>query len=303
MTKKNIITLTIGIAAYNAENNIKNLITSLQNQRGNNYKLDKIIIHSDNSTDSTIEIVRKIKDNKLLLIDNKKRKGFSGSIKKIVENSHSDVTLLLNDDIQIYDRHFIEKLINPFMENSKTGLVCGNTQPLPPKNFIDRAITSGFKAYDKARYSKMNGNTASTVDGKILAVSNSFKKTLKFNKNMGNLDGYLYFYCIKQNYLYKNIRSAQVFYRNPTNFEDYIQWFTRNKANQLILEREFGEDVFKSYELPKIKFLYYRILELIKNPLGGIFMLTTKFYIEIKSHTYKNHFSPMWKVVETSKKL
>ena len=72
---KEKVSVTIGIPAYNEEANIGHLLKSLIKQKEEDFKIDKIIVSSDGSTDRTIEIVKSFKDSRIKLLDNKKRRG------------------------------------------------------------------------------------------------------------------------------------------------------------------------------------------------------------------------------------
>lgn len=56
------LTVTIGIPAYNEEQNIGHLLVNIFNQSTSIAILDEIIIVSDGSTDNTIKAIKKITD-------------------------------------------------------------------------------------------------------------------------------------------------------------------------------------------------------------------------------------------------
>ncbi len=300
------LSISVGIAAYNADKNIGNMLRSLIRQKGNRYSLLEIVVHSDASNDNTVKVVKSIRNKKIKIIDNRQRKGFAGSVKKLLEVVRGDVIILLNDDIKIIDNLLIEKLIKPFIDDKKVGLICGNPLPLPPINFIDNAITSSVKAYIKMRYTFRDGNNKYSIDGKILALSNLFIKKLHFPKNisaMGTVDLYLYFSCISHGFTYLHIKNAVVYYRNPTTFKDYVNWTSRNNANIYELKKRFGQLVDEEYKKPTLLLLWFCMGEFIRNPLGCLFIFLTNFYIQFKAKKMGKNFNPTWEVITTSKNL
>ena len=56
--------VTIGIPAYNEENNIIPLLTSLVNQKTSQVVVEKIIVMSDGSSDNTVGSVKLLKNKK-----------------------------------------------------------------------------------------------------------------------------------------------------------------------------------------------------------------------------------------------
>ena len=78
-------TVTIGIPAYNEEANIGVLLRAIVKQRETDFVLKKIIVVSDKSTDNTANEVKKIKDSRIKLIENRVRRGKVYNQNKIFE--------------------------------------------------------------------------------------------------------------------------------------------------------------------------------------------------------------------------
>lgn len=303
---KNKISVTTGIAAYNAEKNISSLLISLINQTELDYKLDRIVVYSDSSSDKTDAIVKKIKNNKVILQTSKQRQGFAGAVASLLKQNSSDVTVLLNDDIIIKDSLFLNKLTDPFRNNSKVGLVCGNIQPYKPISFIEKAIESGFKAYDKTRKEIKNGNTILTCDGKSMALSKKFISSIVFpvnRKELGNVDGYLYFLCLNKGFKYRYAKNAILYFRFPSTIEDFIKWTIRNTRTKDVFQSVFGERMTREYRLPFLKFTYNRIIEFIHNPFGSLLIALLGFYSFLTVKVNKKEFNETWDLVKTTKDI
>ena len=71
--------ITVGIAVYNEEKNIKQVIDFWLKE-----PIDEILIVSSGCTDTTEKIIKNIKNKKIKLIAEKKRTGKSSAITKIV---------------------------------------------------------------------------------------------------------------------------------------------------------------------------------------------------------------------------
>lgn len=304
--KVKLHTVTVGIPAYNAEKNIHRLISAVLNQSSINYSLKKIIVYSDNSSDNTVDIAKSINNNQIEVVNNTNRNGFAGAVKYLLSTNSSDVLVVLNDDILVNNKNFIERIISKFTENKNTGLVCGNPLPLKPKNFIERSIYIGIRAYNKVKYSVNSGNSKTTCDGKVLALSNRFIKSLKLPKDsskLANVDHYLYCLCKSNKFEYANSREAIVYYKCPSTIRDFISWTSRNKASSSLINDEFNEVIAKEQEVPWIRFTMAKITEFIKYPLESIFLLTLTKISDYKARKLKNTFSSTWDVVTTTKKI
>ena len=171
---KNKSTVSIGIPAFNEEANIGFLLKDLLKQNQKNFVFHQIIISSDGSTDKTIETAKKAsasfiqkEGQEVILIDNKERKGRAVRQNQIMERSASDILVLLDADILIKDKNFIEKIIKPVL-NKKADLTSVSVQELPPENFLERIlkISMEFKKFIFENYK--NGNNLYTCHGRHL---------------------------------------------------------------------------------------------------------------------------------------
>lgn len=304
MNKKN--TVTISIAAYNAQENIQSILKSLLVQKLKNHIVGKIIVYSDSSRDDTVKKVQQLKNSQIKIIDGKKRIGFAGVVEKILKISAGEIVVILNDDVKISDKEFIAKLILPFEKESNIGMVGGNPQPLPAKTFVEKAILSSFRAYEKMRLALKNGNNIYACDGKALALSKPFIKSLTFPSNRhatGNVDAFLYLSCLKNGYKYIHSRQAILYFRFPTSLKDYLSWTTRNNSNFYLLKKRFGKKAEDEFHKPKLILGYFQFIEFLKNPTGCILIYFSRFYINLKAKLLADGFSSIWNPVESTKNL
>lgn len=302
------IRVTIGIPIYKSSNNIKSLITSLLNQKQENFKIQQIMAYIDAPKDKTVDMVKELsrKNKKIVVFDMKNRRGMAYGVEYMLKRNKSDVFVLINDDVAVNDLLLVSRLSQPFIKNKKIGLVSGNPQPLPATNFITAAGISTFRAFERTRYSFLGGNNKMTCDGKLLAISKDMLSRIKFPKDkskMGNVDAYLYFSNIIEGFTYKHVRKAVVFFEFPNNLSDYIKWTTRNNSNKLVMKKRFGEIVDKEYEIPKQTHAASMFYQMIKNPLGAVFIFLIGLFAKQKSISYANKFESTWKVVSSTKKV
>lgn len=122
--------ISIGVCVYNEENNIKNLLNSLLNQK--NVKIKEIIVVSSACTDKTEEIIEKeFADNpKIILIKQEKREGKASAINLLLKHVSGDIVVLESGDtIPVEDT--IEHLTKPF-KYENIGMTGG--KPIPVNN-------------------------------------------------------------------------------------------------------------------------------------------------------------------------
>lgn len=104
---------SVVITVYNGENYIKETIASVQAQTSE----VEIIVVDDCSTDSSIEIVKKLEkqDSRITLIQNSTNKGFCESANTGIKNSQGEYILVLGQD-DILEINHIETMLRYFSE-------------------------------------------------------------------------------------------------------------------------------------------------------------------------------------------
>ncbi len=301
------IKVTIGIPVYKSADNIGRLLLALSKQKETNFSIKSIVCYIDAPGDDTPGVVLALakKHKRIRVFNRKQRKGMAYGFKFMLNKFRDDVFVLLNDDILVTSKDFISNLVQPFINERSIGLVSGNPQPLKPKNFIQNAITSTFRSFERTRYSFDNGNNGLTCDGKIIALSENLISKLKFPQNMsnlGNVDSFLFLSCKKYGFTYKHARTAIAYFEFPDNFHDYVNWTTRNNSNKYVMFKLFGDSIQKEYEMPMLEHIQSRLIETIRNPLGSIFIFFAGSWTKMRARSYSNHFSATWDVVSSTKK-
>ena len=309
ITKKGtpLQTITVGIPAYNSQENIAELLRSLLAQDQTTFKLVQVVVISDASKDKTILRSKQVSDphHQLKIIDARKRTGMANLFSRMLKLSKTDIFVLLNDDIKISDPKFLSRLIRPFSTHANIGIVSGNPRPNTAKNFIQQAGISTFNAYDQARYSFKSGHNKFTCNGKALALSKKFILKLKLPKDksiMANVDSYLYFRCLQLKLKYFHARSAKIYFDYPDNLDDYIKWISRDKATDQVMEHNFGSLASRHQTLPTPEYFKAVIIETIKNPLGCIYIFSVGLYCRLKSYAIAQNFNPTWEVITSTKR-
>jgi glycosyltransferase involved in cell wall biosynthesis len=297
--------VSVGIAAYNAELNIGALLRALFSQIQDRIVITEIIVHSDQSTDGTLAVARECIDPRLVIIESPYRQGFAASVRTMLSLFAGDVFVILNDDIQISDRRFVQKAALAIVTDG-VGLAGMNLQPLPPRTFIERAFVSTFRVYERIREAMADPNNSFTCDGAALSLSPQFVRAIEFPADaaeMGNLDAFLYFSCLRAGFMYRHVPQAVAYFRSPATLRDYLRRTIRNRSQEGILKRRFGKIVSTSFRPPRM--LYWKSItkESLTNPAGAFFVFVTGFYVAIRAHFVALNAAPTWEVVESSKEL
>lgn len=145
--------ISIAIATYNGEKYIEEQLKSIYNQT---IKPDEIIISDDNSNDNTLNIINEIKkitNIKHIIIENKKRIGYSLNFNRALESVKGEVIFLCDQD-DFWFENKIELVLNQFKENSSIWVVM-NDAMFTDESLNELRITKldEHKRYDR----KLNG--------------------------------------------------------------------------------------------------------------------------------------------------
>ena len=298
--KNKKLSVSVGICAFNEEANIRKLLVEITDQRGDNFYLEEIIVVSDNSSDSTIEQVRRIKDNRIILNSNKRRLGKALSQNKIMEAFSGDLLILLDADILLLDKNFISKAIEPFQLDSHFGLIGLKTMPIAGSGFFEKIINFSDQ-YKKAIFEKWNkGDNLFMCQGRGRVFSRKFAKQLKWPSTASE-DAFAYLSCISKGDVFKYNPLAVVYYKSPSNFFDHRKQSSRFISGPRIMSKYFEETVIKNnYQIPKFLLVTTAIEYLAKNPL--YFLSYFFIFILIKISTRKNSSKlATWQISQSSK--
>tara|TARA_A100001011_G_scaffold259108_1_gene267419 strand:- start:1394 stop:2074 length:681 start_codon:yes stop_codon:yes gene_type:complete len=147
---------SVVIPLYNEADNINQLITEIDTSliKHNEYE---IVLINDCSMDNTLEIIKKIKNKKIKILNNSTNKGQSFSIHYGVKNSLYNIIITLDGDGQ-NDPADIPNLLKFFLDNPSFKLV-GGIRAKRKDNFI-KIISS--KIANKIRSKIFNDDCADT---------------------------------------------------------------------------------------------------------------------------------------------
>jgi cellulose synthase/poly-beta-1,6-N-acetylglucosamine synthase-like glycosyltransferase len=292
-----MISVSIGICAYNEEKNIGRLLEALLNQRTEKIKIKEIIVVSSGSTDRTDEIVREFsdKDKRIRLITQPRREGKASAVNEFIKNASGDVCVLESaDTIPLKDT--IEKLCLPFYDE-KVGMTGG--RPIPVN---DRSTFMGFV-----------GHLLWDLHHKIALENPKLGELVAFRnvidgipKNTAVDEAWIEAIIRKKGYKVVYVPEAICYNKAPETISDYLRQRRRIYAGHLHLKHSLDYSVstmnaFKILKLilndlnPNPKDILYTFgamtLEFVGRVLGWY-----DYYIKKKDHV-------VWEVATTTKNL
>jgi cellulose synthase/poly-beta-1,6-N-acetylglucosamine synthase-like glycosyltransferase len=302
--KNTKLTLTIAIPAYNEDVNIAKLLTTIFRQTSNTYKLHQIEVHCDGSSDSTVEIVNELKKKfkKITLIYDAKRRGKIIRLNQIFQNFNQDILIVLDADIGLVSKSFIDNLIDPLLKDRSALMVCAHQVALKPKNFLGKIFYYSFKNWANICQMIPNFDSVHNFGGAATAYHKSFVKRLHIPENANEERIYLYLMAKKYNGFRYNI-NAKIVYWPVSSFRDFLGLSHRGFGeSEDILNKTFG---FRTIEITRVplKYKFWGTLKsLLEHPFYAPTAIVLNLFIGKLRPKNKIINSSIWEFSESTKK-
>jgi phosphatidyl-myo-inositol alpha-mannosyltransferase len=295
-------TVSVAIPAYNEEQNIKELVESVINQREDNFALKEILVIDDGSTDNTVVRAYSMMDERVRVVSDGKRKGKPSRLNQIFSMAKSDYLLLMDGDIKLSSAAVIKNLVYAVSSSPKVGLVSGLVVPKNGKNFLQSSVYLTWEAHDRFRTSFNQGNNVYSANGNIMALPRSVYKRITLPKNMFADDQYMYYRCISLGFEFKHVRSAKVYIELPDSLSDHIKQNTRFIANRFLIKEHFHDLVLKEHGHPKIWYYYALMTQALRKPIHALFIFIVNRYCSLSAKKNYSSMPVLWKVAVSTKK-
>lgn len=295
-------TITIGIPAYNEEDNIQNLLYSIINQKQNCFVIEKIIVTLDGSTDNTEQKVRQVMKtcNLISLVVNAKNRGKSFRLNQLYELNNSDVIITLDADLILENNLTISNMIKPF-RNKNIGMVGANNQAVRPKTFVETISVATFNLWYLIRKDFNHGLTPHNFQGMAEAIDGILAKQIHYPGTPG--DGPFLFFSIlelgKKPFFSKN---AKVLINLPDNIRDFYDQANRAMLTGNIVGLQTNIENLEYFKIPFL-FKCKGILQaFIQNPFTTIISLLFLTAFKLNLRQDPQHFVGKWNRIHSSKR-
>jgi glycosyltransferase involved in cell wall biosynthesis len=301
MPKRRLPTVTVGICAYNEAANIGFLLQDIAQQIDKKFTLEKIHLISDGSSDDTVTIAKNSGLKKLKISNLKKRNGLAKSSNYLMSQTTSDILVLLNADIRLPHREFIERIITPIAA-AEFDLTSCNLVAAPAQNLLEKILINSMEIKTKVFESYKKGRNVYTCHGVARALSRPLYMKLRFPHSVGE-DAYSYLFALKNKFRYFYVKNTYVIYKEPSRLKDYFNQSTRYYQSKMQFETEFGKAYLKkTYLLPKGLLLKAIFTGFIKKPT----LLTLYYLLTVSRNLLKVRSLPIsnqWEIATTSKHI
>jgi len=297
-----MVEIEIVTSALNEGKNLRFFIESILKQKGSSFTLKRITIISDGSTDNTEEIVKSFKDSRINLILHKERAGKQKRINEFMNGKDLYETIVHFDTDIILEKDVLQKLADIFAIDGKVGLACGKPIPLTPNpgTLTEKIALLGMNIYSAAEDDCKIDVPSFRCNGRVYAISNKLANLFQTPSSVIEDDRFLYYTARVNNFDIKYCKEANIYYRLPSEFKDYIYQLVRYCTPTI--KPHFNESLTKKYDINlRIPVLVLIFKSFFKKPLitSGFFISLTLSFIISRLSKANN----VWKVSPSTKSL
>lgn len=295
MKKNGVERITVGIPAYNEEQNMLNLLQAIEAQ-AEDLDICEVII-SDDSSDRTPQIIRAFAGKSRLDVvhlHHEKRRGAAAAWTEIFEHARGSAIVLYDADTIPAPR--CTDLLAGGVDGG-AGLVASNSRPVQAHGVAGRAsafISNWLRSVRQAGLSKY------TTMGRGLAIDAAAAKRITIPSHIIAIDLFLQCRMLEMGLSVAYDDDAVVYFRPAQNMQDLASQVLRaiNGHDQI---REYTERL--GLELPLSKALRTTARAIRSDPMGAT--STAISYLQIRRYRAKlaGTSSALWHTAASSKSI
>jgi biofilm PGA synthesis N-glycosyltransferase PgaC len=233
-----LISVAVGIAAYNEANNIGRLLSVLSKVSLNDgFSLDDICVVASGCTDGTEEVVKRYMkaDHRVRLVVENERRGKASAINIILAKCKSTVLVMEPADT-IPENGSLHRLVLPFKRKSIGG-TSGTEIPVNPERSVMGWIPHfQWKLFDYVSESENKDGTYYRLCGEFCAIRTGIVREIP--ETIVNDDAYIGLQIKRAGYDIIFIPQARVIGKGPDNVREYVTQRRRVIYGHMQLEKE-----------------------------------------------------------------
>jgi glycosyltransferase involved in cell wall biosynthesis len=298
-------TVTIGIPAYNEEQNIEAFLRSIGNQKIAHFVLTEVLVYSDASSDNTNLLVRNVarKNPRIKLIKGTSRKGKYFRVNELFARNKSDVLVILDADIAMKSADFLDKLVTALISDRNAVMTAAQVELIKPASFTARVLYTSFVLSDMMRLSVPGYDIAPNFHGAATAYKKNFIKNLAIPSDV--IDPHLYIYLsAKKSNGFRYCPEAVILQNPPSTIKDVKQLMQRSIGKKdAILEKIFGKDTIQAVHYIPRRAKFTGVWKcFLQEPVYTPIAMLVSFYLGKLVHVKKIDNSPIWEINTSTKK-
>jgi cellulose synthase/poly-beta-1,6-N-acetylglucosamine synthase-like glycosyltransferase len=298
--------LTIGICAYNEEENIGNLLENIIKDQWLSENSEVYLVASG-CTDATVKIAQKYaeQDKRIKIIEESIRQGKASAVNRILMNASCESIIFISADTLPWKNCF--KKLASKLQAPGVGIVCGKPLPVNKTNSLTDRLVRILWSFHDVVFIELNDAGLARHATEVFCIRKGIVHEIPAETI--NDDSYIALFAKKRGWQIKYDPSAIVSICGPQTFPDYVKQRRRILFGHSQVRIATGQSPqHLLYLLPHHPLITTKLLAwLIKE--NGLFMFLTFVLVEmlINATTFNGRSSAKnnvaWSVAKSTKKV
>ncbi|MEZ4673607.1 MAG: glycosyltransferase [Caldilineaceae bacterium] len=222
---------SVGVTAYNEEENIGHLLAALSDQHLHQVEIDEIIVVASACTDNTVPIIREhmVLDPRIKLIEQERREGKTSAVNLFLASAQCDICVLESGDT-IPHEYAVEHMVRMFADPD-VGMVGAQKTPVnTPEHIV------GLLSHLRLR---MEHELCLEIPrlGEMIA----FRKVFDYiPPDIAMDEAFVEALVVRKGMDVRYAPDAIVYNVGPTTISDFVRQRRRNHAGHLYLKHKYG---------------------------------------------------------------
>ena len=256
--------VTVGICAYNEENNIGRLLDNILEEQ--NLPIEsEIFVVCSGCTDNTVNIVNRYtkRDHRVHVYVENERKGKASAVNHILSKARGYKILFISADT-LPKKACFKRLLSR-MQNPNVGIVCGNPVPVNSStSLVDRFVQILWGFHDYV-FEQLNDAHLARHATEIFCVRKGIVNQIP--ARTVNDDAYIALAARKKGFLVNYDHESRVLICGPRTFRDYVKQRRRILMGHRQIRKMTGESpqhlfyLFPLYPIRVIKLLRWPLIK------------------------------------------
>ncbi|HVZ12495.1 MAG TPA: aminotransferase class I/II-fold pyridoxal phosphate-dependent enzyme [Patescibacteria group bacterium] len=300
--KSNTVSVSVGIPAYNEEGNLSKLIASIKKQKNSNFRLERIYINIDGSSDKTLSVAKKLakSDKRIKVMGGIVRRGKPHRLNEIYKINKSDLLATFDADVYLRDEETLGKMVEVFLKDKKAQVAAGNFIPAKAKSVMGRIIYANNLLWNNTREDINGGDHIANLYGGASMLRKKFSKSFIYPSDITCDEEYLYVKAKEKNG-FRFLKNVSILFKTPENVREVVLQGKRFLNERDVLVEYFGEDVEKLHDISMVYKLRGLFKTLFKNPVYVPLAVALNLILKITPYTDSLNSYGMWEIATSTK--
>lgn len=229
-----ILRCSVGITAYNEEDNIGPLLDAMLDQHLHAVEISEIIVVASGCTDNTVPIIRSYlaRDPRVQLIEQADRRGKTSAINLFLQAATEDILVLESGDTMPHE-NAVENLVRVFYDET-VGMTGAHKIPVNTPDHLVGLFT----------HLRLRMEHELCLDIPRLGEMIAFRRVLEqIPPDVAMDEAFVEAIVIKHGLKVVYSPDAVVYNTGPDTVSDFVRQRRRNHAGHLYLSRKYGHQV------------------------------------------------------------